>query len=93
MTLDASRNQIWKTAGRHLVRLVVGVIGMLVLLVGIVMLVIPGPAIVVIPMGLGILATQFAWARRLLHELRERAKKLARPTQASADSETPTSDK
>ena len=66
MNLDVSRNRLWKAVGRRFVRVFVGVIGMLVLLVGIVMIVTPGPALVVIPMGLGILATQFAWARRLL---------------------------
>jgi hypothetical protein len=39
------------------------------------MILLPGPAIVVIPAGLAILATEFAWARRLLHRLRS---KLAR---------------
>lgn len=34
-----------------------------VLLIGIAMIVTPGPAILVIPIGLGILATEFAWAR------------------------------
>jgi hypothetical protein len=34
--------------------------------------VLPGPAIVVIPAGLAILATEFPWARRLLHRVRER---------------------
>ncbi len=93
MTLDASRHQLWKAVGRHLVRLVVFVIGMLVLLIGIVMIVTPGPAIVVIPLGLGILATQFAWARRLLHEFRDRARQLAQSAQKSANSEASTRDK
>ena len=47
-------------------RLVIAVIGMTVLLIGVAMIVLPGPAIVVIPIGLGILATEFVWARRLL---------------------------
>jgi hypothetical protein len=37
-----------------------------VLLIGIVMIILPGPAILVIPAGLFILGLEFAWARRLL---------------------------
>jgi|GEM_PF-1460467 len=44
--------------------------GFTVLLIGIVMIVLPGPAIIVIPMGLAILATEFIWARRLLARIR-----------------------
>lgn len=48
------------------------VIGITILIIGIAMIVLPGPAIIVIPAALGILATEFAWARRLLHRVRER---------------------
>jgi uncharacterized protein (TIGR02611 family) len=51
-------------------RAVVGLIGFTVLLVGLAMVVLPGPAIVVIPLGLAILATEFVWARRLLEKAR-----------------------
>lgn len=49
--------------------------GMGVLFVGIAMLVLPGPAFVVIPIGLAILATEFAWARRWLNILKESVEK------------------
>lgn len=39
--------------------------------VGVVMVVLPGPAVVVIPAGLAILATEFPWAHRLLHRVRD----------------------
>jgi len=52
-------------------RIVIAVVGMSVLLLGIVMLVTPGPAIVVIPVGLTILALEFVWARRWLKKIRE----------------------
>jgi len=52
-------------------RIVIGVVGASVLLLGIIMLVTPGPALVVIPLGLAILAIEFVWARRWLHKLRE----------------------
>lgn len=53
-------------------RIVIGLIGGTVLLAGTIMLVTPGPAVVVIPMGLAILAIEFAWARRWLQKVRER---------------------
>lgn len=40
--------------------------GFAVLLAGLVMLVTPGPAVVVIPLGLAMLSFEFAWAERLL---------------------------
>ena len=47
-------------------KVVVGVIGMTVVLLGICLLVLPGPASLVIPRGLIILASEFAWARYVL---------------------------
>lgn len=51
-------------------RAVVAVMGFTVLLIGLAMIVLPGPAILVIPLGLAILATEFVWARRLLQRTR-----------------------
>ena len=53
-------------------RVVIAVIGASVVLVGVAMLVLPGPAFVVIPAGLAILSLEFAFARRWLHEVRTR---------------------
>lgn len=44
-------------------RIIVAVSGSTVLAIGIVMIVAPGPAFVVIPVGLAILGLEFAWAR------------------------------
>jgi tellurite resistance protein TerC len=52
-------------------RIVVAVVGATVLLLGVIMLVTPGPAIVVIPVGLAILSIEFTWARHWLKRLRE----------------------
>ena len=52
-------------------RIVVAVLGATVLVIGIVMIVTPGPAIVVIPVGLTILSIEFTWARMWLKRLRE----------------------
>jgi hypothetical protein len=51
-------------------RIVVGVVGTTVLGFGLALLVLPGPAFVVIPIGLGILAIEFSWARRWLRRAR-----------------------
>ncbi|MEJ2254331.1 MAG: PGPGW domain-containing protein [Nitrospirota bacterium] len=50
----------------HAERLFKTVVGFTLLLAGIAMTVLPGPAVVVIPLALGILASEFLWARRLL---------------------------
>ena len=47
-------------------RLIVFVFGTTILLIGIAMIVLPGPATIVIPIGLAILGTEFVWAKRLL---------------------------
>jgi tellurite resistance protein TerC len=51
-------------------RLIVIVVGSTVLLMGIAMIVLPGPAVLVIPVGLSVLATELVWARRLLNKLK-----------------------
>ena len=51
-------------------RLIIIVAGSTVLLMGIAMIVLPGPAILVIPVGLGVLATELVWARKLLTKLK-----------------------
>lgn len=56
-------------------KLVVGVIGFTVLFIGIILIFFPGPALIVIPIGLGILATEFVWARNLLTKFKDKFKK------------------
>ena len=51
-------------------RVIVSVIGATILLIGIALLILPGPAFIVIPVGLAILATEYAWARRWLRKIR-----------------------
>jgi uncharacterized protein (TIGR02611 family) len=50
-------------------RVIVSVVGATVLLIGIALLVLPGPAFIVILVGLAILATEYAWARRWLRKV------------------------
>src|SRR4051812_13580796 len=54
-------------------RALFGLGGALVLLAGVVMLVTPGPAFVLIPLGLAMLAMEFAWAERALERAPEHA--------------------
>jgi tellurite resistance protein TerC len=63
-------------------RVVVAVVGGTVTLIGVALIVLPGPAFIVIPIGVSILATEFAWARRYLRKARQIAARLnsgARP--------------
>lgn len=68
--LERIREPLRVTA-RLVRRVAVAVIGGTVLALGLVLVVTPGPAFVVIPIGLAILALEFAWARRWLHRARE----------------------
>ena len=54
-------------------RIVVAVVGGTVTLIGIALIVLPGPAVIVIPLGLSILATEFVWARGFLKKARDMA--------------------
>jgi tellurite resistance protein TerC len=63
---------------RALRRVAVTIVGMAVLSVGIAMIVLPGPAVVVIPVGLGILASEYRWARTALEKLKSGALRLGR---------------
>lgn len=48
-------------------KLFIAIIGGTVVLIGLALIVLPGPAFIVIPVGLAILATEFAWARSVLN--------------------------
>ena len=53
-------------------RIVVGVVGLVVLGLGILAIPYPGPGWAIVFLGLGILATEFEWAHRLLHYTKQR---------------------
>ncbi len=59
---------------RQAKRIAVLFIGSSVLVVGLALLFLPGPAFVVIPAGLAILATEFVWARRILNRIKKEAR-------------------
>jgi uncharacterized protein (TIGR02611 family) len=61
---------------RHpVLRVGIGILGLLVLLGGLIMLVTPGPAFVLIPIGLAILSLEFKWAENLLETALDQAEK------------------
>jgi uncharacterized protein (TIGR02611 family) len=66
---------------RAIRRAVVATVGSTLLIAGVLMLVLPGPGVVVILAALTLLASEFHWARRLKRKvvvwLRRRTKKLA----------------
>ena len=52
-------------------RIAIGVVGGTVLVLGVALIFLPGPAFVVIPVGLAILSIEFAWARFWLRRVRQ----------------------
>ena len=55
---------------RYVKRLVRVVVGFTLLIAGIALIVLPGPAFIVIPVALAVLAGEFVWARRLLKRVK-----------------------
>jgi tellurite resistance protein TerC len=74
---------MFQIAYRMARRIVVAVVGFTVLGIGIAMMVLPGPAFIVIPIGLGILGLEFAWARRWLKAAKQRGEAIARSVAGS----------
>jgi uncharacterized protein (TIGR02611 family) len=82
-----------KVVGRFIARngrrIAVTVIGVLVVLAGLVLLVLPGPGWVLIFVGLSILGSEYVWAQRLLRVAKQQANnakdKILRRKQAKAD--------
>ena len=63
--------------GRLVWRIIIGLIGGLITVLGAVALVGPGPGFLIVLAGLGILATEFAWAARVMVHTRTYAQKAA----------------
>lgn len=64
----------WKTARRVVVAVIGGTVVLLGLLLGPLPFV---PAIIIVPLGLAILATEFVWAQRLLKKVKDKTKAAA----------------
>ncbi|MDP3111636.1 MAG: PGPGW domain-containing protein [Thermodesulfovibrionales bacterium] len=63
-------NILFRNGVKQTKRLIIAVVGFTVLAGGIAMIVLPGPAFIVITLGLGILAIEFVWARNLLKKVK-----------------------
>ena len=50
-------------------------IGFTILMIGIVMIVFPGPAFIIIPLGLAILGTEYVWANKMFEKMKRGVKK------------------
>jgi uncharacterized protein (TIGR02611 family) len=75
--VDALRERLDSVpGGRFALRVVVTIVGSAFVLAGIVMLVIPGPGWLSIFLGLAILGTEYAFARRINDWLRTRVRRL-----------------
>jgi uncharacterized protein (TIGR02611 family) len=61
---EKSKNVASTTLVKRVKRVMVLIVGGTVLVLGIALIVLPGPAFIVIPAGLAILAVEFEWARR-----------------------------
>jgi uncharacterized protein (TIGR02611 family) len=68
----ADRRERHRARGR-IYRGAVVLAGVIVLLAGLAMTVLPGPAVVVIPIGLSLLALEFVWAETILQKLADGA--------------------
>ena len=64
-------------------RFAVTIVGGALLLLGLAMMVLPGPGILVIVAGLAVLATEYVWAQRLLKRARSQAEKVQEAAVAS----------
>ena len=71
-------NEVFSYTLTKVKRLIIGVVGFTIVLIGVALLVLPGPAFIVIPIGLGLLATEFVWARRLLKKVKTQIEKAAK---------------
>jgi tellurite resistance protein TerC len=77
--------QLVRVSLRGARRIAITLIGSTALLLGGAMLILPGPGLLVIPIGLALLATEFVWARRWLARIRKATAK-SLPPDAVAES-------
>lgn len=70
-------------------RIAISIVGFTVLAIGVAMIALPGPAFIVIPAGLGILGLEFAWARRWLKTVKDKAEAVAKTVTKSGDPTPP----
>ncbi|MDP9389611.1 MAG: PGPGW domain-containing protein [Actinomycetota bacterium] len=70
--------EVVRFIGRNSKRVAVSVVGSILVLVGVAMLVLPGPGIVVVAMGFAVLGTEYAWAAAALERTKSTAGRAGR---------------
>lgn len=75
-------------------RIAITIVGIVLVLGGLVLLVLPGPGVVLLIAGLAVLATEYVWAQRMLNYARQKAtqakdKVLGRSGSAAPPTEPP----
>ncbi len=78
----------WSSFPRPIRRILAASVGVVTLVVGAALLVLPGPGIAVVLLGLAILATEFTWAKRSMHHVKQQSSKVTRSVIRSRDSIT-----
>jgi hypothetical protein len=68
--MESRMNETVHTTWKQAKRLVVIVVGFTLLLIGVAMIVLPGPAFIIIPLALAVLGSEFVWARSLLNKIK-----------------------
>jgi len=73
----AKMKQRWQTLDetsmlKRIKQTFIFVIGTTILAVGIFLIVLPGPAIIIIPLGLAILSSEFFWAKQILKKVKSK---------------------
>ena len=64
-------------------KIIVSVVGGLLVVVGLIMMPLPGPGIVVVVAGIAVLAAEYAWARRALRKTKDKAEEAQREAVAT----------
>ncbi len=70
--------EAWRRLPRTVRRGGAMVVGVILLATGAALLVLPGPGLLLIALGLGVLATEFVWPRKLLQQVTSRIQKVRR---------------
>jgi uncharacterized protein (TIGR02611 family) len=73
MAIDGPR-AVWRFIARGGKRVAVTIVGLALVTIGLVLLITPGPGILVVLLGLAVLGTEYAWAERMLDKIKERSK-------------------
>lgn len=70
--------EVVRFIGRNSKRIAVSVVGGVLVVAGLVMLVLPGPGIVVLAIGFAVLGTEYAWAAAALERTKDTATRAGR---------------